>query len=116
MERVAKTYRFPAEFTEHINELTRILGVSETEAIFRAIKFYIAFIKNEDEAIKQRSVVSLKEYEALQHQLSQVLYRLGVLEGENTQKDKQIQEQKELINKLIESQKESTKKWWRFWR
>ena len=129
MERVAKTYRFPVEFIESLNELTRLLNVSETEAITRAVKFYIAFIKNEDDFVKQKAVVSVSEYmsmqEKMQGQIAQLLYKLGEVEGSVKEKDKTIESQQELIKQFMEyvknhQEKDKTKdkrtSFWFFWR
>ena len=122
MERKSKAYRFTQEMIDELEELTRVLGTSETEALYRAVHFYLTFLKNEEDFVKQKSVVSIQEYvnmqEKLQSQLSQVLYRVGTLEGENKEKDRLIESLQETIkNQQATIQKLLDKKsWWRFWR
>ena len=125
MERKPRSYRFNESIILEIQELTTILGTSETEAVARAIHFYLTFLRNEEDVLKQRSVVPLAEYQAMQEkynsQISQLLYKVGELEGKNTEKEQTIQTLKETISKLIEAQQQKQNKdkenliWKIFW-
>ena len=120
MERKPRSYRFSENIVLEIQELTTILGTSETEAVARAVHFYLTFLRNEEDVLKQRSVVPLAEYqslqERLQNQISQLIYRTGILEGANAEKDQTIQNLKETINKLLETKQQKQDKEKGFWK
>ena len=125
MEKVARTYRLSIEILNELQDIAKMLSISDTEAVSRAIHFYYLFLREEQDLIKQKAVVSLAEYQQLQNQLTQAIYKLGILEGENKEKDQMIQTlkdmYKDLHDKLIETQqnnKHNKQTWWKifFWK
>ena len=132
MEKKLKGFRLTDENLRELKEIVDRLGISEAEAVARAIHYFYLNLENEEEAIKNNKLIRFEEYQKLQNQLVQLSYKIGELEG--TVKEKQIQlndkEQQirdkniqienlqNIISKLIEQQRESkeNKKWWRFWK
>ena len=110
MERKPRSYRFNENTIAEIQELVKLLSVSETEAVARAIHFYLTFLKNEEDFVKQKAVVSLSEYQAMQQQLqqqiTQLIYKLGQVEGEAKEKEQTIQTLRNSLDKLIEAKKQ----------
>ena len=122
MERKPRSYRFNENVISEIQELTSILNTSETEAVSRAVHFYLTFLRNEEDFVKQKAVVSLSEYQnmqqQMQNQISQLLFRLGESEGKNAEKDQTIQTLRSALDKLIEAKQKQDKEkgFWRiFW-
>ena len=134
MEKKLKAYRLNEEALNELKEIVSKLGVSETEAIIRAIHFFYLSLESDEELIRNTKIVRFEEYQKVQQQLSQMAYKLGELEGSLKEKDKLIEEKEKMINKIekdkekqiqslqslidkiLESQKQNTKKWWRFWK
>ncbi len=115
MERKLKNFRFNENTLKELEELVMILSTTETEAIARAIHFYLAFLKNEEDFVKQKAVIPLQEYQAmqekLQSQLTQALYRIGELEGITKEREERIKDLKDEIEHL-----RSKGSWWHFWK
>ncbi len=131
MEKKLKGFRLTDENLRELKEIVDRLGISEAEAVARAIHYFYLSLSNDEEAIRNNKLIRFEEYQKLQTQLVQLSYKIGELEG--TVKEKQIQLQdkerqiqdkniqienlQNIITKLIEQQKDnSVKKWWRFWR
>ena len=112
MERKIKTYRFTEDIVKELQELTGRLNISETEAVARAIHYYYLSIVKDEETIKSNAIVSFDDYQKLQNQFSQALYRLGELEGSLKEKDRTIEakerliEEKERMIKVIEEDRD----------
>jgi len=113
VRKVARTYRLSGEILRELREIATTLGVSETEAVSRAIHSFYLQLKGEEQASVSGSIVPFSEYQKTQEQLKQALYRLGELEGQLKVKEELIEE---LRNRIKELQAKPSRKWWEFWK
>ncbi len=120
--RVVKTYRVPIQTSEELKTITSSIGISETEAIVRAVHMLFLSLQNQEDTIKTGGIVPFTEYEKAKRQIEQLVYELGKAQGIIQEKDQTIsylqvkeQELSNKINELIKANS-SQKKWWQFWR
>ena len=113
MGKIARTYRLSEEVLEELREIARTLGISETEAVSRAIHHYYLSMKGEENGAVSGAIVPLDKYERVQAQLSQALYKVGELEGKLEVKEEVI---RELRNRIEELKTKPSRKWWEFWK
>ena len=113
MRKVARTYRISEEILGELREIATTLGVSETEAVSRAIHSFYLQLKGEEQVSVSGSIVPFSEYQKTQEQLKQALYRLGELEGQLKVKEELIEE---LRNRIRDLQAKPSRRWWEFWR
>lgn len=120
MEKVKKNFRLSSEIVQELEQIAQTLGISETEAVSRAIHAFYLQMKREEQMVVSGSIVPLSKYEQVQERLSQLLYRVGELEGRLKEKDETIKAKEDLIRELrrqVEEYKaKPIKKWWEFWR
>lgn len=112
MARTLKNFRLSDEVLEELREIARTLGISETEAVSRAIHHFYLSMKGEEQGAVSWAIVPLSKYEQVQAQLSQALYRIGELEGQLKVKEELISELRERVAEL---KAKRSWKWWRFW-
>ncbi|GAB6066273.1 hypothetical protein JCM9492_13660 [Aquifex pyrophilus] len=118
-KKVAKTYRLSEEILKELKEISSLLGISETEAISRAIHSFYLQLKGEEGYTVSGSIVPFSEYRKTQDQLKQALYKLGELEGRLKETENTIKAKEELIEELRNRIKElqaKPKRWWEFWK
>lgn len=113
MGKVKKNFRLSEDIAEELREIARTLGISETEAVSRAIHHFYLSMKGEEGGAVSGAIVPLSKYEQVQAQLSQALYKVGELEGKLEVKEEVI---RELRNRIEELRARPSKKWWEFWR
>ena len=113
MGKTARTYRLSEEILGELREIAQTLGISETEAVSRAIHHYYLSMKGEEQGAVSGAIVPLDKYERVQAQLSQALYKVGELEGKLKVKEELITELRETIKEL---RAKPAKKWWEFWK
>ena len=113
MGKRARTYRLSEEILGELREIADTLGISETEAVSRAIHFFYLSLKGEEQGSVSGSIVPFSEYQKTQDQLKQALYRIGELEGTLKVKEELISE---LRNRIKELQAKPSRKWWEFWK
>ncbi len=111
MGKRARTYRLSEETLRELQEIAQTLGVSETEAISRAIHHFYLSLKGEEEGYTSGAIIPFAEYQRAQDQLKQALYRIGELEGTLKAKEELIAELRERIKEL----RARPKKWWKLW-
>jgi len=112
MGKIARTYRLSEETLQELREIAQTLGISETEAVSRAIHSFYLSMKGEEQGAVSGAIVPLDKYERVQAQLSQALYKVGELEGKLEVKEEVIRE----LRNRIEELRARPKKWWEFWR
>ncbi|WP_459775866.1 hypothetical protein [Aquifex pyrophilus] len=121
-----KDFRFSENTIRKLKELSEILNVSETEVVSRAINLFYLQLKGEEKTVMGSSIVPFSEYQRVQEQLKQVIYKLGELEGRLKEKEEVIREKEntiqakerlieELRNRIKELQVKP-KRWWEFWK
>jgi hypothetical protein len=113
MKKVARTYRFLEETLRELREISATLGISETEAVSRAIHTFYLQLRGEEQTTVSGAIVPFSEYRKTQEQLMQALYRLGELEGQLKVKEELIEE---LTNRIKDLQATPSRKWWEFWK
>jgi len=113
MGKRARTYRLSDEILGELREIADTLGISETEAVSRAIHSFYLSLKGEEQATVSGAIVPFSEYQKTQDQLKQALYRIGELEGTLKVKEELISE---LRNRIKELQAKPSRKWWEFWK
>ena len=113
MGRTLKNFRLSEETLQELQIIAQTLGISETEAVSRAVHHYYLSLKGEESGALSGAIVPLSKYDHVQTQLSQALYRIGELEGTLKVKEELIAE---LRNRIEELRAKPTKKWWTFWR
>ena len=111
--RIKKSYRFPQDVVRELREIADTLGISETEAICRAIHSFYLSLKGEEQGAVSGAIVPFSEYQKTQERLSQALYKIGELEGRLSEKEELISE---LRNRIKELQAKPSRKWWKFWK
>ena len=120
MDRKMKAYRFTEQTENEIKEIAQRLSISHTEAIARAVHYYYLSLDTEEEAIKSNKLVRFEDYQRIEEQLRKALYRLGELEGAIKEKEQlisRLDEEKERLYRLIESQQnQNRKRFWEFWK
>jgi len=120
MGRTLKNFRLYDEVLNELREIVTILGISETEAVSRAIHFFYLQLKGEERASVSGSIVPFSEYQKTQEQLKQALFKLGELEGRLQEKEELVKSKEELIeelrNHIREIQATPPRKWWKFWK
>ncbi len=121
MEKRLKNFRLSDKTLTELQEITQTLGISETEAVSRAIHLFYLQIKGEEiSAIGGSSLVPLSEYLKVQESLAKAFYRIGELEGTLKEKEERLREKDELIRELRQMVKERevkpVRRWWEFWR
>jgi DNA-binding Lrp family transcriptional regulator len=121
MEKRLKNFRLSDKTLTELQEITQTLGISETEAVSRAIHLFYLQIKGEEiSAIGGSSLVPLSEYLKVQESLAKAFYRIGELEGVLKEREERLKEKDELIRELRQMVKElqakPVKRWWEFWR
>lgn len=104
MRKKSKNFRLSYETIRELSEISQILGVSETEVISRAIHNFYIQLKGEEQISVGAAVVSFSEYHKVQEQLTQVMYKLGELQGQLQAKEELIAELKTKLNR----------RWWDF--
>ena len=112
MGKVKKNFRLSEDIAEELQTIAQTLGISETEAVSRAIHSFYLSMKGEEQGAVSGAIVPLDKYERVQAQLSQALYKVGELEGILKTKEELIQE----LRNRIEELRARPKKWWEFWR
>ena len=112
MGRILKNFRLSDETLGELQTIAQTLGISETEAVSRAIHHYYLSMKGEEQSSVSGAIVPFSKYEQVQAQLSQALYRIGELEGQLKVKEELIAELRERIAEL----RARPKKWWEFWK
>ena len=112
-KKVARTYRLSQDIIEELKEIANTLGISETEAISRAIHILYLQLKGEEKNSFDSSIVPFSEYQKVQDQLKQAIYKLGELQGELKVKNELIHE---LRNQIKELKNTPQKRWWEFWK
>ena len=113
MGKVKKNFRLSEDIAEELREIAQTLGISETEAVSRAIHSFYLRLRGEEQSSVSGAIVPLSKYEQVQAQLSQALYRIGELEGTLKTKEELIQE---LRNRIEELKAKPSRRWWEFWR
>ena len=113
MGKVKKNFRLSEDIAEELREIAQTLGISETEAVSRAIHSFYLSMKGEESGAVSGAIVPFAEYQKAQDQLKQALYRIGELEGQLKVKEELIQELRETIKEL---RAKPVKKWWEFWK
>ena len=113
MGRILKNFRLSDETIKELREIAQTLGISETEAVSRAIHSFYLQLKGEEQGTVSGAIVPFAEYQKAQDQLKQALYRVGELEGQLKVKEELIAELRERIKEL---QAKPPKRWWEFWR
>ncbi len=113
MGKIARTYRLSEETLQELREIAQILGISETEAVSRAIHSFYLQLKGEESGAVSGAIVPLSKYEQVQAQLSQALYKVGELEGQLKVKEELIAELRERIAEL---KAKPSRRWWEFWK
>lgn len=112
MGKVKKNFRLSEDIAEELREIAQTLGISETEAVSRAIHSFYLRLRGEEQSSVSGAIVPLDKYERVQAQLSQALYKVGELEGQLQAKEELIAELRERIAEL----RARPKKWWEFWK
>ncbi|GAB6066218.1 hypothetical protein JCM9492_13740 [Aquifex pyrophilus] len=112
MDKVLKNFRLSQKTIEELREIASLLGISETEAVSRAIHSYYLQLKGEEGYATSGAIVPFSEYKKTQEQLKQAIYKLGELEGRLKEKEELI---KELRNRIKEIETKP-KRWWEFWK
>lgn len=119
-KKVARTYRLSQGIIEELKEIANTLGISETEVVSRAIHILYLQLKGEEKNSFSGSIVPFSEYQKVQEQLKQALYKLGELQGRLEEKENILKAKEDFIMELrkqIEELKtKSEKKWWKFWK
>ncbi len=113
MRKKARTYRLSEDILSELREIAQTLGISETEAVSRAIHHFYLSMKGEEQGAVSGAIVPFAEYQKAQDQLKQALYRIGELEGTLKAKEELIAE---LRDRIAELRAKPAKKWWEFWR
>ena len=113
MGRTLKNFRLSDETLEELREIAQTLGISETEAVSRAIHHFYLSMKGEERGAVSGAIVPFAEYQKAQDQLKQALYRIGELEGQLKVKEELIAELRERIKEL---KAKPSRRWWAFWR
>ena len=113
MGKTARTYRLSEDILSELREIAQTLGISETEAVSRAIHHFYLSMKGEEQGAVSGAIVPFAEYQKAQDQLKQALYRIGELEGTLKAKEELIAE---LRDRIAELRAKPAKKWWEFWR
>ncbi len=113
MGRTLKNFRLSDDTLEELREIAQTLGISETEAVSRAIHHYYLSMKGEERGAVSGAIVPFAEYQKAQDQLKQALYKVGELEGQLKVKEELITELRETIKEL---RAKPAKKWWEFWK
>ena len=113
MGKVKKNFRLSEDIAEELRKIAQTLGISETEAVSRAIHHFYLSLKGEESGAVSGAIVPLDKYERVQAQLSQALYRIGELEGKLEVKEEVI---RELRNRIEEIRSKPSRRWWEFWR
>lgn len=113
MGKTARTYRLSEDILSELREIAQTLGISETEAVSRAIHSFYLQLKGEESGAVSGAIVPLSKYEQVQTQLSQALYKVGELEGQLKVKEELIEELRERIKEL---KARPSKKWWELWK
>ncbi len=112
MGKVKKNFRLSEDIAEELQTIAQTLGISETEAVSRAIHHYYLSMKGEEQSSVSGAIVSMSEYQRVRDRLEQAMYKVGELQG-------QLQAKEELIMELrnrIEELRARPKKWWEFWK
>lgn len=113
MGKTARTYRLSEDILSELREIAQTLGISETEAVSRAIHHYYLSMKGEESGAVSGAIVPFAEYQKAQDQLKQALYRIGELEGTLKTKEELIAELRERIAEL---RAKPSRRWWEFWK
>jgi len=119
-KKIARTYRLPQDIIEELKEIANTLGISETEAVSKAIHILYLQLKGEEKNSFGGSIVPFSEYQKVQEQLKQALYKLGELQGRLEEKENLLKTKEDFIMELrkqIEELKtKPQRKWWEFWK
>jgi len=120
LRRTLKNFRLPDDVLRELREIANTLGISETEAVSRAIHSFYLSLKGEEQGTVSGAIVPFSEYQKTQERLSQALYRIGELEGVLKEREERLKEKDGLIRELRERMKQleakPVKKWWEFWK
>ena len=104
-DRVMRAYRFTEQTIQEIRQIAERLSISDTEAISRAVHFYLISLDTEEETIRNNKLIRFEDYQRIEEQLRKALYRLGEVEGKLEEKDKLLEEKERLITLLTENQR-----------
>ncbi len=113
MGKTARTYRLSEDILDELREIAQTLGISETEAVSRAIHSFYLQMKGEEQGAVSGAIVPFSEYQKAQDQLKQALYKVGELEGQLKVKEELIAELRERVKEL---KAKPSRRWWEFWR
>ncbi|GAB6078978.1 hypothetical protein [Hydrogenobaculum acidophilum] len=114
-----KDFRFSEQVASELQEIASILNISETEAASRAIHSFYLQLKGEEEKTTQGAIVPFAEYQKLNEQFRQVIYKLGEMQGKLEEKENIIKMKDELIEEYKSKISEKTKErkfFWKFWK
>lgn len=113
MSKTLKGFRLSEDTLRELKEVANTLGISETEAVSRAIHSFYLQLKGEEQGAVSGAIVPFSEYQKTQEQLKQALYKVGELEGSLKVKEELIAE---LRDRIAEMKAKPSRKWWEFWR
>ena len=113
MGKVKKNFRLSEDIAEELQTIARTLGISETEAVSRAIHHFYLQLKGEESGAVSGAIVPFSEYQKAQDQLKQALYKVGELEGQLKVKEELIAELRERVKEL---KAKPSRRWWEFWK
>ena len=82
MEKKLKTFKMSDENIRELRAIAEKLGITETEAVIRAVHYFYLSLSKEDESIKTGNIVSFEEYQSLQEKFTQAVYKIGELQGQ----------------------------------
>ena len=112
MGRILKNFRLSDETLGELQTIAQTLGISETEAVSRAIHFFYLQLRGEEQSSVSGAIVSMSEYQRVRDRLEQAMYKVGELQGQLQAKEELIME---LRNRIAEL-RARPKKWWEFWK
>jgi len=115
-----KDFRLSEKTLNELKEIAQSLGISETEAVSRAIHLLYLQLKGEENTVKENTLIPLSEYRRVRDNLEKALYKLGELQGRLEEKENLLKTKEDFIMELrkqIEELKtKSKRKWWKFWK
>jgi len=113
-KKIARTYRLSEEILGELREIAQTLGISETEAVSRAVHSFYLSLKGEEQRAVSGAIVPISEYQRVRDRLEQAMYKVGELQGELKAKEELIAELRNHIKEFQEAK--PVKRWWEFWK